>query len=254
MEPELFSEWRLFEKVALEQLRNFGIKEISKFRLLEVMKLPSFYYESIKRWALCEDMVLRFDWLCQNDYKKFNNITQRAKYLKEISPTIRYKAIKVEENYSQSIMEELLKLRIPIILNNNIIGRDGVSYEIEFGGFLYDIKLRWWEDVPYEWKEIQCFTRRIIRDFDNMLKDEEYADLPDYSGKLWLKPVTNTVITEEMVNFLKQFSGFKKVDVTRIYELLRLQKRLFLEPNYSHKDFTNIKIEFDRLGLDIEFI
>ncbi len=48
-------------------------------------------------------------------------------------------------------------------------GRDGTTYEIAFGaGYFGDLRLRFWEAGPPEWKEAVRATRAVIESFDTL--------------------------------------------------------------------------------------
>ena len=253
MEQELYNEWRLFEKRSLEFINNLKIRKTSESRLLKIMEFPSLYWDCIKRWELYEDLVVRIDWFCQDDYKKFSSIIEREKHPNYITPTIKYRSHSIEKSYSELIVKELSSISIPFNTKSNIAGCDGTDYELELGSYWANIKIKWWEDGPEQWRTVDNFTKRLTGEFDNILNDEEYDDSLSFEGKLWLEPTSNIKITKDLLNFLKQFFGFNGLNVIKISELFKLEKPVLLEPSFEYIRYKNLKNEFDKYGLKVEF-
>lgn len=253
MEQELYNEWCLLEKRSLELINNLKIRKNGKSRLLKIMESPSLCWDCVKRWELYEDTVVRIDWFCQEDSKKFHSADERAKHPKEICPTIRYRLHKVDTDYSESVMKELSNISIPLNAKNSIIGCDGTGYELELGSYWSNVKFKWWCEAPEQWKTLGDFTKRLMGEFDNILANEEYVDSLSFDGKLWLKPASDIKITKDLLDFLKQFTGFSGLNVIRVSELFRLEKPVLLETNFDYIHYKNFKKEFDKFDLKVEF-
>lgn len=71
MEQNNYDGWSLFERKTLEFFKNFQIKNIKKTRLLKIIEMPSLNMTTMRRWELYEDFIIRIDWFCQEDIKKF---------------------------------------------------------------------------------------------------------------------------------------------------------------------------------------
>lgn len=253
MEQELYYEWCLFEKRSLELTNNLNIKEIDKSRVLKIMKIPSLYWDCVRRWELYEDLVVRIDWFCQDDYKMFSSIIEREKYQNYITPTIKYKIHKVEKSYSELIVKELSNISIPLNTKIDLVGCDGTDYELELGRYWANIKIKWWEDGTEQWKAVDNFTKRLMGEFDDLLIDEEYADALSFDVKLWLEPSSNIKITKDLFNFLKQFWGFSDINVIKISEIFKSEKPVLLESKFDYMRYRNLMREFDKYGLKVEF-
>lgn len=254
MEQELYNEWRLFEKRSLKLLKNSKIRQTHNRRILKIIKTPSLYWDCVRRWEVYDDLVIRIDWFCQDDYKKFDTITERENHPKFIAPTIKFKLLKIEKSYTASIQNELSNISIPITVRRDFLGCDGTDYELELGDYMSVIKLNWWENGPASWKSVDDLTKRIISDIDNILEGEEYISTLNFEGSLWLEPSSNIKITKDLFIFLKQLPVFSRINALKVAEIFKNERPVLLHANYDFERYIEIKSEFDKFGLKVEFI
>ena len=254
MEYNLYNEWSLFEKRTLELLKELKVKNINKTRLLKILEIPSLSCTSTKRWELYEDLIIRIDWFCHEDAKKFASSIERAKYPKEINPIIKYKFKKIDKSFSELLIQEVSNISIPLCTKREIFGCDGTDYELELRGHLANIKIKWWEDAPKQWEAVGDFTKRLIAEFDSILDNERYIDSFNFCGKLWLQPKANIKITKDLMNFLKQFSEFQNLNAVKVLEIFKLEKVVIIEEEFDYISYKSIRSEFEEYGLLVQFL
>lgn len=246
--------WDLFEKKSLELIKKLKIKGIEKSEMLKILEIPSLSWTCVKRWELYEGLIVRIDWFCQEDIKRFREDNEEIEHQNQMYPTIKYKIKKVDKSFSQSSIQELSNISIPICTKRESVGCDGTNYELEVGSYWEEITIKWWEEGPSKWKAIDDFTKKLIGEFDSLLNDEEYINDINFCGKLWLQPRSSVKITKDLMKFLKQFSRFECLNVVEILKIFREEQNVILEYKFDYVNYKSIRSEFDKYGLNIDFL
>lgn len=252
MKQELGSEGYVFGKRAWELLRNHRFRKDYRSRLLKILEVSNSDWGIVKQWELYEDMVVRIDWFREDDHQKYMNYIKESKLLNEDNPTIKYRVHAIEKSYSELLMKEISNISVQLNTKRENYGWGGIDYEMEIGDKFANIKFKWWSKAPKQWNAVEDMAKRLIVEFDNLLKHEEYVEAVSFDGKLWLKPTSDIKITKDLFSFLKQFTGFNDYNVIKISEIFKSEKPVLLEKEYDYIRYKNIKKEFDKYGLKAE--
>jgi hypothetical protein len=139
------------------------------FRVGQLLVLPSF--ECPYSWDVLRDphgvyTLYRTCWRLDRDDAAFESRAERAKYPVPFVPTIETAAVPISSDDLRELLDAFRGVSIPVGVAPPASGEDGVSFELLVGDFWGGCRLRWWCDLPREWRPLQPLVRRMSDAFE----------------------------------------------------------------------------------------
>lgn len=69
-------------------------------------------------------------------------------YLNRLAPTLRFQTMGLDPQWTQKMMSNLIAVSASPFVASNLIGIDGVSYEVYQGDYMNGTSMRWWCEGP----------------------------------------------------------------------------------------------------------
>ena len=167
MSEQRQNEWKILEENAMRLLLNPDelIEEKDFDLFLRLWQYPSFerhiawavYTEKNKKEKL---LIQKAIWNRPADTKKFSDpraaVTQRF----NTKPRVSSKVITIKAEIFEPFVEELLKINLPALVNENTAGSDGIRFGFEFRKFRANASFSWWNAAPKEWQMLENWLLR----------------------------------------------------------------------------------------------
>lgn len=167
MSEQRQNEWKILEDRAMHLLLNPDelIENKSLELYLRLWQYPSF--ERHIAWAVYIDknkdgnlLIQKIIWNRPADSKRFSDpraaVTQRF----NTKPRITNKVKTIKAELFEPYLEELLKINVAPLVNENSLGVDGIRFGFEFRKFKANASISWWGAAPKEWQPLENWVLR----------------------------------------------------------------------------------------------
>ena len=98
--------------------------------------------------------VYHTTWRMTHDLEAFSTAIERLKHPRPYVPTLESIQFDPELLDAESVLSQIAKIRLPLILTKNGVCLDGTSFEMHIGNGNNGILLHWHNRLPDEWHEL----------------------------------------------------------------------------------------------------
>jgi hypothetical protein len=174
MEHEFEGDWRRLEEEAVATLMRLPERDRSLPECHAVI-LPSF--EDCRSYTVLvsppDSSVpirgVKRTWRRHVDLAKFEGPVVRLRYGPTLQPTIDEQETVLPREVAASILERAAGTRVPPCIRERIVGADGETYVLSFGGLFVSTRFKWWSHPPEGWEPLEMLLRDIARAVDDGL-------------------------------------------------------------------------------------
>jgi hypothetical protein len=177
-------EWEELEAKAKQILENprmlpedFTAKHFTP--VLHVWIAQTFTPET--HWVFCKPLpqlnpqpkpiVKEIIWEQQKDSSRLHNPLVGLKEGFHTEPTIKLKKVEIEKDVLKNILDQLSKIQIPPFIEDEFLGRDGITFGVETLGIYQNAKIKWWSVYPDDWKYLAAWFEKTMTFLKEIFKD-----------------------------------------------------------------------------------
>ena len=152
MTQDLQQEFHELRNNAAQKLRTGFPRGLGDERLLRLISMPSFHPWTT--WELynvrgSESILVRGIWRADLDGEKLRDPVTRLRYPRILEPTLELSTRQISQEFAQSTLDDLSKMRLPAHPGSVLISLDGTSYELTTGSRLFgEATFCWHENSP----------------------------------------------------------------------------------------------------------
>jgi hypothetical protein len=175
VEREQIDEFSLVRDAALDAVRlGACIDRNNSGRVCQLLVLPSF--ENLISWDVIkvvsrqsgpQNRLYRSCWRMDLDYQAFRSPVERVKHPRPFSPTFEKDWVPIDSANLEAILSRLRSIRIPLSPASQVVGADGTSFELEIHDLFCYARIRWWCDMPEDWRELEPVVTDLLRLFQS---------------------------------------------------------------------------------------
>lgn len=172
VEREQMEEFSALRELAYQALRH-GIhaKQLGTRQICQLLVLPSFsnpvcwdVTEGGPRKVVGETRLYRSTWRMDLDSQALSSPVERLKHPREYKPTLETQWVSINKGELEVELARINDIRIPLAVSSSAIGIDGTSFELSFGDSFGCARIRWWCELPDDWREL----RPVINDLESL--------------------------------------------------------------------------------------
>ncbi len=167
MSEQRQNEWKILEENAMRLLLNPAelVEEKSFDLFLRLWQYPSFERHIV--WAVYTEknkkenlLIQKAIWNRPADVKKFSDPRAAVTQKFHTKPRVSSKVRTVKAEILDPFFEELVKINLPPLINENTTGVDGIRFGFEFRKFRASASFCWWNAAPPEWQTLENWLLR----------------------------------------------------------------------------------------------
>ena len=188
METEQREEFYAIREEAYNGLQSG--KYIDRFRSVSVCRyliLPSFenpvswdVIRVVARRAEAQTRLYRSCWRMDIDQQAMRSPIERLKHPRPYTPTIEVNCVSIDRNQVEAVLSQIRFKPIPLAIEHPPAGCDGTSFELALGDFFCNARIRWWCDLPTEWKDLKPVVAELKQLFERAWENAAKPDIaPD---------------------------------------------------------------------------
>ncbi len=178
MDREQIDEFYKLQELACNALRlSTAIDRHQAIPICQLLTLPSFenpvswdVIKMMSRQSRGETRLYRSCWRMDLDSQAMSSPMERLKHPYPFIPTIESDWILVDTTQLEAVLSRLQSIQIPLMLPSPQIGFDGTSFELALGDFFCNARIRWWFEMPTEWRELQPVVTELEQLFESSWK------------------------------------------------------------------------------------
>jgi hypothetical protein len=130
----------------------------------------------VRKLNCSQTRLYRTEWRMDLDYEALESPVVRQKYARPFRPTMEVAWVPLNQAKVNAILARFQTIRVPLALKSDLFGCDGVTYELYLGGLFTESHLKWWVELPEEWKPLQPVVAELERLFAQTWLAEAKAD------------------------------------------------------------------------------
>jgi hypothetical protein len=107
-----------------------------------------------------DTVAFRTTWDFNGDLAAFSTTSERNKHPTPFAPTLNTEQLDVAPDRLDEMVETLNTISIPMHASH-ACGLDGTSYELQLGWSFGWCRIKWWVNIPQEWKPISKTVKQL---------------------------------------------------------------------------------------------
>jgi hypothetical protein len=122
----------------------------------------------VARGAGAQTRLYRVCWRMDLDERALSSPVERLKHPRPFRPTVEVDWGPIDLPRVEALLARLGSIRLPLAVANARSGCDGVSFEFRIGGAFCSAHIRWWCDMPDEWRELRPVVSELAELFEQV--------------------------------------------------------------------------------------